>query len=75
MMIYHQIIFYLIWYQQPIDPPPRVQGPLDTIDREIWTLNSQYFVFDTQNRVGVKHIPFWGVFFLRTRVCMKNTKC
>ena len=39
--------------------------------RAICALNSQYFVFATQNRVRAKHMPFWHVFCASTGLCEK----
>ena len=53
-------------YLIPATYSPSPQGPLDTIACAIWALNSQYFVFATQNSVRAKHTPFWGVFCAHT---------
>ena len=59
-------------YLVPTTYSPSPQGFLDTIARAIWTLNSQYFVFYTQNRARATNTPFWGVFCAHTGLSVKS---
>ena len=63
-------IFYL--HLLPKTYIPSLQVTLDTITSAIWALNSQYFVFGSQNCVRAKQTRFGGMFCARTGLDAKS---